>query len=709
VDSALLARANNRLNCGRVPTAADSDVRRLRHLLIDVDPVRPSGISATDAEVDATRTVRNTVRRFLLKELDWPHAVAVTRSGNGGGLLYRLDLHNDVANTDVLRRVLVALDALFSTAAVKIDTTTFNPSRITKVIGSIAAKGDDVPERPWRLATGRFNSEPQPVPVELLEAVVALAPTPDAPRRQAPNGYGSGRDWDIRAVLSTAGIGFTEGDKGYAKVFKLDRCLTSNDHVDGACILEFPSGALAYCCHHDRCSDKGWIDVRDRLMAYSSGSGPTFAERGQNQQSASPPGGQTRAGDETMASRTPPQAPDWPGLDPAALYGLAGEVVRAVDPETEGDPVATLVNYLLMVGSAIGGTPHARVGDRRHHANEFAVLVGETSKGRKGTSHDAPHAIVGAADRFWDWRVQGGLSSGEGLVWAVRDPIEGEKKGQPVVLDHGVDDKRLLVVEEEFTAVCKVATREGNTLSETLRRAWDGKPLGNLTKNSPARCGTPHISVLAHVTRTELLRVLDSTDAANGFGNRFLWVCVRRSKFLPEGGRLPDAQRAALVAATHEVVTGARRIGEVRRNDDARELWAEIYEGLSSPGTGLFGAMTDRAEAHVLRLSLLYALLDLSAVITAEHLRAALALWDYCAASARHIFGDALGDPAADRVLVTLRSSGPLDRTQLNELFGRHLSGTRLDRALEVLLRAGKARTWTEATGGRPRTLWAAT
>ena len=305
--------------------------------------------------------------------------------------------------------------------------------------------------------------------------------------------------------------------------------------------------------------------------------------------------------------------------------------------------------------------------------------------------------------------MKGGLASGEGLIWAVRDPIERTKKGETYVDDPGEPDKRLLAVEEEFSAVCKVATREGNTLSETIRRAWDGKPLGNLTKNSPARCAAPHVGILAHVTRAELLRVLDSTDAANGFGNRFLWVCVRRSKELPEGGRLPDAEREELIARTRRALAAARRLGEVRRDDAAKQLWAEVYGDLSSPGRGLFGAMTDRAEAHVLRLSLLYALLDGSRTITVDHLLAALALWDYCAASARHVFGDATGDPIADRLLAALRSNGAMAQSEIVDLFGRHVGAARLGRAQEELLRSGLVRSEQEATPGRPRTVWRAT
>jgi hypothetical protein len=702
VDPALKARAANRLLNGAPATTADADVLRLRHLLIDLDPVRPVGISATDPERDEGLAVRDAVRLYLRNEAGWPHPLAVTESGNGGGLIYRLDLPNDAASVELVAGVLDALSALFTTPRVKVDTTTGNASRITKVVGTIAAKGDDTPDRPWRLATGWFNPHPSAVSPEQIAAVRALAPVAEPARRPTPsNGQGGRREWDVRDVLRDNGIGFAETVLPYATALPLDRCLTSEDHADGAAILEFASGALAYTCRHERCRGKGWADVRGVLG---------LGDRGATE----PTAGAQRRGDEAPTSQAPDPtvaahaAPPWPTLDAAALHGLAGEVVRAFDPHTEADPVATLFNYLTMFGNAVGPIPHVLVGDRRHHANEFAILVGDTSKSRKGTSNDGPQAIVAGADPGWAARVQGGLSSGEGLIWAIRDPIEETKQGETVIKDPGESDKRLLAIEEEFSAVCRVATRDGNTLSETIRRAWDGKPLGNLTKNSPARCGAPHVSILAHVTQTELLRVIDSTDAANGFGNRFNWACVRRSKLLAEGGRPPEAKRADLVVRTRDALTAARKAGEVRRDAEARALWAEVYGDLSAPAVGLFGAMTDRAEAHVLRWSLLYALLDRSREITVAHLIAALALWDYAAASARFVFGDALGDPIADRVLAGLRNGGPLDRTQISELFGRHVNAARLDKALAALLIAGKARTWSEETGGRRRTMWAA-
>jgi hypothetical protein len=103
---------------------------------------------------------------------------------------------------------------------------------------------------------------------------------------------------------------------------------------------------------------------------------------------------------------------------------------------------------------------------------------------------------------------------------------------QEVLADEGVHDKRLMVYAPEFAAVLKVAGRDGNTLSATIRQAWDTGILRIMTKNNPAVATEAHISIVGHITKAELLRHLDATEKANGLANRFLWVCVKRSKLL---------------------------------------------------------------------------------------------------------------------------------------------------------------------------------
>lgn len=399
--------------------------------------------------------------------------------------------------------------------------------------------------------------------------------------------------------------------------------------------------------------------------------------------------------------------PAWPQLDPAALRGLAGDVVRAIDPISESDPVATLATFLTMFGSAVGASPHYVVSESRHHPNLMVALVGDTSKGRKGTSHAAPRRIISEADPAWATRMFGGVGSGEGLIHAIRDPIERTKKGETVVEDEGVADKRLYLLEEELSALFNVARRDGSTVSETIRGAWDSRPLGGLTKNSQTRCTQPHVSLNGHITKTELLKVLDETSAANGLGNRFAWIAVRRSKELPEPGSLSDDVREDLVHRTRTALSNARKIARMHRSEEARDQWAEVYSSLSAPGVGLAGALTDRAEAQTLRFSMIYALLDGSGTITADHLESALALWQYAADSAAYLFGDKLGDAVADRIREALRD-GPLSQSDLGDLFGRHVRASRIATALEALVAAGYVRSRREETSGRPRTLWEA-
>jgi hypothetical protein len=409
--------------------------------------------------------------------------------------------------------------------------------------------------------------------------------------------------------------------------------------------------------------------------------------------------------------------PKWPKpLAPEAFYGLAGDVVRVIAPCTEADPASLLLNFLTMYGNAVGFEPHAIADGARHGGNLNICIVGETSKGRKGSSTGRIQGLFQRADPEWvDKHIQhGGLSSGEGLIWAVRDPIEKlvkDKKAREYVkeiIDEGIEDKRLLVIESEFAGTLKVMGREGNSLSAVIRQAWDSGKLSSLVKNSPARATNAHISVIAHVSREELTRYLTESEVAGGTANRFLFGCSKRAQVLPEGGGIPSF--GTLVSDLHNTLELGKHAGLFERDDEARRFWAEVYPELSEGKGGMFGAITSRAEAQVLRLSVIYALLDSSRVVRLPHLMAGLAVWEYCEASARYIFGDSTGDPVADRILEALRNSPEgLTRTQIYDMIGHKLSLPRLQAALGLLLSTGRAQCRREETGGKPREIWMAT
>jgi hypothetical protein len=405
-----------------------------------------------------------------------------------------------------------------------------------------------------------------------------------------------------------------------------------------------------------------------------------------------------------------PAPPSWPELEEEALWGLPGDIVAEIEPHTEADRVAVLSSLLAAFGNAIGRGAFFRVGADLHHLKLNVALVGDTSKGRKGMSRRYVQDFMGTACPQWtEERWLHGLSSGEGLIYAVRDRLEGEnKKGERVVLDEGVEDKRLLVLEEELAGVLKVMSREGNTLSPVIRQAWDDGTLQTLTKNSPMKATETHISIIGHITRQELLRHLTETEAANGFANRFVWFLVRRSKELPFGGEWHTVDIAPLVRRLSSALEFGSAPVLVTWGDSARELWREVYGPLSEGKPGLFGAVVGRAEAQVMRLAALYAVMGESHEIEREHLLAALALWDYSEQSARYIFGDATGDAVADQILSALRAAGKdgMTRTEISNLFRRNMSSERIAQALSLLLAAGRVRSKKQETGGRQAERW---
>jgi len=410
--------------------------------------------------------------------------------------------------------------------------------------------------------------------------------------------------------------------------------------------------------------------------------------------------------------------PEWPApLKEEVYYGVVGKVVRFIEPHTESDPAALLSQLLAVIGNIIGRTAHFKVEGDLHYLKIDPVLVGETSKSRKGIAFGYARKIMKHIDPTS--QIVSGLSSGEGLIWQVHDELRKSdpirEKGriigyQEVVADPGISDKRLLVIETEFASTLRVIGREGNILSPVVRQAWDDGDLQALAKNSPAKATGSHITIIGHITRDELRRYLDRTEIANGFANRFMWLCVRRSKVLPEGSRFDDQGFESLLKELITVVEFGRQIGELRRNDEARGIWHEIYPVLSEGKPGLLGAVISRAEAQVMRLACIYAVFDKSQTIRKEHLLAALALWDYAEASARYIFGDATGDWVADRILQAARESdGGLSRTEIRDIFSRHVNEGRIERALSLLERNRMTKMVKEASGGRPIEKWTST
>ena len=264
VNPALLARAANRTVERAKHTTSDADIVRRRWLLVDLDPVRPAGVSSTDAEHAAALSLARAARDWLAEHGIGRDSVALADSGNGAHLLVRVELANDAAAAELCKRCVAALDLCLSSDAVHVDTTTCNAARIWKLYGTVARKGDDMPDRPHRRA--RILEVPQTLtatPRELLERLAALVPhAPEPDRGSRGNG---GRTLDVRAWLADHGI-VVAFDASWNTGHKwiLSECpFAAGDHGRdrGAYIVQHASGAIAAGCHHARCT-WGWRELR---------------------------------------------------------------------------------------------------------------------------------------------------------------------------------------------------------------------------------------------------------------------------------------------------------------------------------------------------------------------------------------------------------------------------------------------------------------
>ena len=385
-----------------------------------------------------------------------------------------------------------------------------------------------------------------------------------------------------------------------------------------------------------------------------------------------------------------------------ALHGTIGHYVRVTAPLTEADPWATLVHLLAMGGNMIGGDPYVRIGPDRHPPRLFAAVVGDTARGRKGSSASMARYLLRRLDPDWNAaRIMSGFGSGESIIAAVRDPTRD---------DPGSSDRRACVLEPEFARVLRVAARQGSTMSAIFRSAFDGDQLQSRTKDNVMTATNAHVSIIAHVTRAELAAEFTQSDTLNGFANRFLWVAAKRGPLLPHGGDTDqlDAYTDGCVQVLGDVLQHARQTGSVALDDDARALWEAAYTALADDLPGTAGAVTARAEPISLRVALIYALLDGARVIRREHLAAALAVVDHGLQTAVDLFGTSSSD--ADQVLRRLRAAVgyTLSTTAISRSFSGHWPTEKLQAALDVLEEAGEAYPTTVSTGGRPATHWTA-
>jgi hypothetical protein len=409
-----------------------------------------------------------------------------------------------------------------------------------------------------------------------------------------------------------------------------------------------------------------------------------------------------------------PAEPDWPEpIAREAYRGLLGEIIDATIPTTEADRNAVLLQHLVFFGNAIGisdTTPWCWGGKVVHRTNLSVLIAGKSAYARKGTSTAEVRFFYNRVDPFWcKDHIRSGLSSGEGLIWAVRDELSHLDDQGNVVIDHEASQtKNILVIESEFSRVLKMLQRQGNALDDVIKQAWDSDLLETMVKNKPVRATGHLVSLIAHDTFASLSANLPLVSTQDGFANRIAMACAQREKMLPVPLQIDANAVTDFVTRLRQAIEAARFVGEMTKTTDGQTVWGDLYHLLGEEKPGLYGAAVSRGDVQVLRMAMLYALLDQRREIGREHLLAAYAVWRYCAASVFFLFGERQTNPTAEKVLDELRQAGPrgATRTDLHTAFNRHITKGALVAALAQLARDGLVKRELRVTGGRPAEVW---
>ena len=406
----------------------------------------------------------------------------------------------------------------------------------------------------------------------------------------------------------------------------------------------------------------------------------------------------------------------WPVLDQCAIHpGLIRDFIFAATKHSEADPAAVLGTLITRLSVEVGRSPFMKIGDGQQHVNLLAAIAGPTGAGRKGTSYKPVERLFQlAADDYIPARVTPGpLSSGEGLIDAVKDEVLSyvvDKKngsGQWVVIHPGVEDKRLVIVTEEFSSALQSMAREGNTLSSIIRQVFDSGNLEPLTKSVKIKSTGAHIGILGHITIMELNGLLQECQIHNGLINRFLWFCARRQKVLPFPKPISDNDMAVFRSEIKDIARFSCKTNEIVLSPDGREVWADFYPELSESKGGFMGAVLERAPALVLRLSMLFCLADRQTQIAEEHLKTAIMLWRYCESSAHYIFGDReTKNPLVKKIMELLSSGSRLSLTEISNGLGRHFTSQSIQIAVKILLERSAIGREEIQTTGRKKTVY---
>ena len=343
-----------------------------------------------------------------------------------------------------------------------------------------------------------------------------------------------------------------------------------------------------------------------------------------------------------------------------------GKSILKICEDVEASPIAILTQLLTMFGNVVGRSIYFPLNASSNlYSNIYTVVVGETSRGRKGTSYGVANKIIFESTEQYGKCCKVGLSTGEGIIHAIRNPTEE---------DNGVSDKRLLLTETEFARALEVIKRDKETTSSVLRDSWDSPPsIATLTKTNPSIASDPHIGFIGHITPNEFRSKLSAKEISNGFANRFIPIYSMRMNTIPRAKNLD-------FSTLFDTDDFKRRINDLPINNrfelhsDALAYHDELYYKFEGDSRSeLNEELKARGFQNLLKLALIFSRFHGQEAITKESLIYAEEIIDYSHQTIDFLFSKfAKLSKDAKKVLKEIKTHGSLNRTQIRDLFNRN-------------------------------------
>ncbi len=761
---ALLARSMNHARENAETTTSDRDIARRTRLLIDLDPVRPSGIASTDAEHDAALDRARAIRSDR-SEQGWPDPILID-SGNGAYLIYEIDLPNDAESTAIISGTLRGLASRYSDDVVSIDTTVSNAARIARIPGTLNAKGDDTPDRPHRRC--RIIDAPDalgPVDVDALRAVAAWSPA--EPARSASGTNGSAFELDVFMAEHGFDI-LSDGDWDGKRRIKLARCPFNAEHVSGsAALFVFSSGAVSFRCLHHGCAGRDWRALRDLL------------EPGRQQRQQRDDGERVHARE--AAEPWPPPV-NWnhemtgPPLALEALPKVIADYVSAVSESVQIAPDFVAACALGVLASAAGrrmevaiGETHREPlnmymfptlgpGERKVILRKIAAAIYEAERllaeERAPEAHRISETRATLEARIQHLRREAAKTKDSGARESLIDEASKLRLEMPEALHPirlAIDDATteataralaeqggvLSVLSEEAGALFEVLAgkyTKGEAVSLDIHlKAYDGGEIRvNRIGRDPIIIPSACLSIVATPQPSLLARIAEQVDfRGRGLIGRCCFVLplsrvgTRAYRDLPVPDAIAGAWSDLVTAIASRPVAAADDVPTARIEGDALGEWARLADEIETAQRedARLAQVRDWASKHPGRIARLAGLLHLvrhhdadrpaEIPVDIEDVAAAGVIGEWLIEHALVAFGRLAAAPADDlarRLLAWIRRTRPTqfsrrDAHRAHQDNGA-VSAADIGIALDVLVERGFIRTKAtdrrDGQNGRP-------